>query len=91
MSLAVPEKVTVCEFPEDDVKVNRWPEESPTILVVVSQFTEAAKAELICVEMVQVKVNHPLAAKSTEMDVGVQIMLASAELRLASFGQWSGR
>ena len=60
------------------------------MLVVVCQSTLAAKAELMVVETVQVNVNQPLAAKSTSMESGVHVIEASAELREASLGQWSG-
>ena len=87
---AVPEKVTVCEFPLAVVKVRKCSEDSPTMFDVACHATSAAKAELMVVETVQVKVNQPLAAKSTSMARGVHIMVASAELREESLGQWSG-
>ena len=45
------------------------------------------KAELIAVETVQVKLNQPLAARSTSMLSGVHVMLASAEFLDESLGQ----
>ena len=77
-------------FPLAAVKVRKCSEDSPTMLEVACHETVAAKAELMDVETEQVKVNHPLAARSTSMETGVQVMLADAELREGSLGQWSG-
>ena len=82
-------KDTVCELPLAVVNVKKC-SPSPTMFDVACHATSAAKAELMVVETVQVKVNQPLAAKSTSMASGVHVMVASAELREESLGQWSG-
>ena len=91
VSLALPENVTVCVLPVADVNVMKWLDVSPMMLVVACQSTLAANEVAMDVLKVHVNENQPLAAKSTSMVVGVQVMEASAELREASLGQWSGR
>ena len=85
--VAVPEKVTVWELPLAVVNVRKCTEDSPTMVEVACHATFAAKAELIPVDTVQVKLNQPLAAKSTSMVRGVHVMLASAEFLDESLGQ----
>ena len=60
------------------------------MLAVAVHSRLAAKAELIEVVTVHEKVNHPLAARSTSMVFSLHVMLASAEFRDESLGQWSG-
>ena len=79
--------MTVCELPLAVVKVRKCSDDSPTMVEVACHATLAAKAELIVVETVQVKLNQPLAARSTSMLRGVHVMLASAEFLDESLGQ----
>ncbi len=60
------------------------------MLVVAVHLRLAAKAELIDVDTVHEKVNQPLEARSTSIVVSLHVILASAEFRDESFGQWSG-